>query len=397
MLEQPLLAVVVRFARELRAAGLGVSSGQVEAFGRSLAWVGLESRREVYHAARTTLLTRAEERALFDRLFSRFWLGAEAASGAAKMPLAPRHRPRAAPAPLAMLLAERARADDPQITPRDRAGSHSPQESLQYKDFALMTPLELDALTRLLAAGRWSFAQRVTRRRVPSSSGSELDLRRVLARAARAGGAVLELPRRRPKIKPRPVVLLADVSGSMELYTRVLLQFMFVFGRRAPRVESFAFATRLTRITGELSLDSVDRALDEVSRSVVDFASGTRIADCLHVFNTAWAGRLSTRGAVTIIMSDGWERGSADQLKKEMRILRERCHRVIWLNPRLGHPGYVPRVEGMAAALDHIDDFLSCHSLRSLEALARHLEALPRRRGAARPLPAASHAAGGQA
>jgi uncharacterized protein with von Willebrand factor type A (vWA) domain len=121
--------------------------------------------------------------------------------------------------------------------------------------------------------------------------------------------------------------------------------------------------------------------LEEVSASVVDFASGTRIAESLHVFNTAWAGRLLGRGAVVIVVSDGWERGSAETLKKEMRVLSERCYRLVWLNPRLGQPSYEPRVEGMAAALHHVHDFLACHNMQSLEAVAAHLTRLPRRRG----------------
>jgi len=283
-----------------------------------------------------------------------------------------------------MLLSERAHAADPEIEVTDRSFTANEEEVLRRKDFALMTPRELEALRRQFQLGRWNFATRVTRRRVPRRSGRELDLRRVPARAARTGGVVLELPRRRPKIKQRPLVILADVSGSMELYTRVLLQFMHVLRQRLDSVETFVFATRLTRITGELGLTNIDRALDEVSASVMDFASGTRIAESLRAFNTQWAGRMLARGAVVIVMSDGWERGSAAELKQEMRILRERCHRLIWLNPRLGKPSYSPRVEGMAAALNHVDDFLSCHDLQSLEAVAQHLAALPRRRGSAR-------------
>jgi len=371
----------VRFARALRAAGLGVSTSQVEAWLGAFRWLDPCSRVDVYHSARTTLLTRREDLPLFDRVFSAFWLGV-AASGSAKMPLAPRH-PRGGDRPaLAMLLAERARATDPERDVRDRSLSDSPEELLQHKDFVAMSPGELDALQRLFEAQRWDFAQRVTRRKLARRTGRELDLRRIPARAARSGGAVFELPRRSLKIKQRPLVVLADISGSMELYTRVLLQFMHVLRRRLSNTESFVFATRLTRITNDLALENLDHALEQVSRSVVDFASGTRIAESLHAFNTLWAGRVLTRGAVLLIMSDGWEQGSAAQLKKEMRIARERCHRLIWLNPRLGSRGYAPRVEGMAAALEHVDDFLPCHNMRSLEAVARHLAALPRRRGA---------------
>jgi len=372
---------IVGFARALRAAGIGVSSGQVEAFARAFEWLDPCSLVDVRLTARATLLCRREDAALFERVFDAFWLGASPRRPAlAKMPLAPRHRVEARPA-LAMLLAERARATDPERTVRDRSLARSDDEVIGRKDFALMTELELDAVRRLFEQRRWQFATRVTRRKVARSSGEELDLRRLCSRAARGGGVALKLPRRTAKIKQRPLVILADISGSMELYTRVLLQFMHVLRRRLADVETFVFATRLTRITSELALQNVDHALDEVASRVVDFASGTRIGECLHAFNTQWAGRLLARGAVVIMMSDGWERGSAEQLKKEMRILREKCYRLIWLNPRLGRTDYLPRVEGMAAALDHVDDFLSCHDMQSLEAVARHLELLPRRRG----------------
>lgn len=372
---------IVGFARALRAAGIGVGSGQVEAFARAFEWLDPCSRSSVRDAARATMLCRHEDAALFERVFEAFWLGADPRRGAAaKMPLAPRHRAQERPA-LAMLLSERARADDPERTVRDRSLAQGQDEVLGRKDFSLMTPLELDAIRRLFAQRRWQLTLRVTRRKVAHGAGEELDLRRLCARAARTGGVALKLPRRTAKIKQRPLVILADISGSMELYTRVLLQFMHVLRRRLADVETFVFATRLTRITAELSLENVDHALDQVAASVVDFASGTRIADSLHAFNTQWAGRLLGRGAVVIVMSDGWERGSAEQLNQEMRRLRQRCYRLVWLNPRLGRTDYLPRVEGMAAALAHVDDFLSCHDMQSLEVVARHLEALPRRRG----------------
>jgi uncharacterized protein with von Willebrand factor type A (vWA) domain len=372
----------VRFGRALRAAGLGVSTGQLEACLRAFEWLDPCSRADMYHAARTTLLTRRDDLALFDRVFADVWLADGARRGhGQKVPLAPRHRPGTAQPALAVLLAQKANAGDPERDVRDRSLAQSDDEQLRRKDFAAMTPTELQALRRLFEQRPWAFAQRVSRRMLARRSGCELDLRRVPARAARTQGAVLELPRRAPRIKQRPIVILADVSGSMELYTRVLLEFMHVLRRRLTRVETFVFATRLTRITSELALDDVDHALDQVASTVVDFASGTRIADSLRAFNTEWAGRLLGRGAVVIIMSDGWERGSTSLLKKEMRILRDRCHRLIWLNPRLGQAHYRPLVEGMAAALAHVDDFLSCHDMQSLEAVARHLAALPRRRG----------------
>lgn len=385
------VGTLVRFGRELRAAGLGVSLGQLESLARSFEWLDPCSRSDVYHAARATLLTRYEDLPLFQRIFEAFWEGVDGAARArGKMPLAPRHRRTRQPA-LAALLAQRARATDPEIEVTDRSHSASDDELLRRKDFALMSPSELDAVRRLLTVRRWDFAARVTRRKVSGRKGTELDLAKVPARAARSGGVVLRLPFRRAKIKQRPLVILADVSGSMELYTRVLLQFFHALRQQLRRVESFAFATRLTRMTEELALENIDRALEEVSASVVDFASGTRIGDCLHTFNTAWARRVLGRGAVVLVVSDGWERGSAEVLHKEMRILRERCYRLIWLNPRLGQPSYEPRVAGMAAALHHVDDFLTCHNLQSLSAVALHLTQLSRRRGSG-PAPSGAEA-----
>jgi uncharacterized protein with von Willebrand factor type A (vWA) domain len=376
------LGSLVRFGRRLREAGLAVNVGQLACLARAFQWLDPLSRSQLYHAARTTLVTRREDMPVFDRIFESFWSGAQVSGrGPGKLPLAPRHVRQSERPALATLLAQKAQAGDPELEIRDRSHTAQHEEVLGQKDFALMSALELEAVRRVLAVQRWDFATRLTRRKQRQKSGPELDLRRVPARAARAGGVLLDLPRRRPKIKQRRLVVLADVSGSMELYARVLLHFFHALRQQLDNVESFVFATRLTRITPQLRLQNIDRALEEVSASVLDFASGTRIGESLHTFNGAWARRLLGRGAVVIIVSDGWERGSATVLKQEMRILRQHCYRVIWLNPRLGQASYEPRVEGMAAALHHVDDFLSCHNLQSLAVLARHLRALPRRRG----------------
>jgi uncharacterized protein len=385
----PTLSTLVVFGRQLRRVGLDVSLGQLEACARAFQWLDPTSRVHVYCAARATLSSRREDGPLFDRVFNEFWLGQKPSAAGAPAPLAPRH-PRAERPALATLLAQRAVAADPEVEVRDRSHTASDDEFLRRKDFAALSLEELEAVRRLLDRRRWQFATRVTRRSRSQRGGPELDLRRLGARAARSGGVLLQLPRRAPKIKQRPLVILADVSGSMELYTRVLLQFFHALRQEFVQVESFVFATRLTRITHALTLRQVDRALEEVSAQVVDFASGTRIGQSLREFNSVWAGRLLARGAVVIVVSDGWERGGAEVLQKEMRILRERCHRLIWLNPRLGQQSYEPRVAGISAALPFVDDFLACHNLQSLEALSAHLAGLPRRRGRARSFSAAA-------
>ncbi len=392
MPSEPTLSSLVRFARQLRAAGLGVSLGQLEACASAFEWLNPLSRIHLYCAARATLLTRREDQALFDRVFEAFWLGQREAQAGTPAPLAPRHLSQERPA-LATLLAQRAQLTDPEVQVRDRSHSASSDEQLSRKDFAALSPEELEEVRRLLAEQRWQFATRVTRRTRPRRNGPELDLRRLTARAARNGGVLLTLPRRARVVQQRPLVVLADVSGSMELYTRVLLQFFHALRQQFVQVESFVFATRLTRITHELALRHVDHALEQVSAQVVDFASGTRIGQSLHEFNAAWAGRVLARGAVLIVVSDGWERGAPEVLQREMRIARERCHRLIWLNPRLGQPSYEPRVSGMSTALPFVDDFMACHNLQSLRALSEHLARLPRRRGRSRAYAAPGGAA----
>jgi uncharacterized protein with von Willebrand factor type A (vWA) domain len=166
----------------------------------------------------------------------------------------------------------------------------------------------------------------------------------------------------------------------MEKYARLMLQFFYSVSHSLKDVESFVFGTRLTRITGQLKLKNIDRAIDDAAAEVIDWSGGTRIGESLHLFNQQWSRRVLRRGALVLIISDGWERGDVSLLEKEMRYLQHRCHRLIWLNPLLGRDNYKPLVEGMAAAVPYIDDFLPIHNLQSLTALAEHLAALGQHR-----------------
>lgn len=273
-------------------------------------------------------------------------------------------------------MAYKARAFDPEVEVRDRAATFSSTEALRRKDFSDLTPEELETLRRLMQALRWRLSQRRTRRREAHRRGGAIHLRRAFRRLLRHGGLVLELPRWRRRVKPRPLVLLADISGSMEKYSRLLLQFFYGVSQSQPATECFVFGTRLSRITPSFKLKNVDRALDEAARQVVDWAGGTRIGECLAQFNRRWGKRVLRRGAVVIVVSDGWERGDVSDLGREMERLQRRCHRLIWLNPLAGRDRYRPLVEGMAAAIPYVDDFLPVHNLESLEALADHLAAL---------------------
>jgi len=387
MTGEVLLANLVAFAGTLRAVGIPVTPSQSADLARALSWVNLADRAEVFRAARAVVVTRKEDLALFETVFNTFWRHPDAATTGGTRPRAPRDRPRPAGFTIATYTAVRGSADAEERDVADRAGSYSDEERLQQRRFAEMTPEELEAARRLLQSFDWQVSRRTTRRRRPDPSGPDVDLRRVLRRASRFGAVPAYLPRRRRTEKERPVVLLADVSGSMERYSKLVLQFFHTLVRSMSDVETFVFGTRLSRITPQLRLRNVDRALTEASWHVVDWAGGTRIGACLGRFNRVWSRRILRRGAVVVVVSDGCDRGDPEGLAREMRYLQHRCHRLIWLNPHAGHADYLPRVAGMAAALPFVDDFLPARDIRSLRAFADTLAQVRRGGRRARPGP----------
>ena len=247
------------------------------------------------------------------------------------------------------------------------------------RDFSELTEDEIQEVRELIADLVWRLGERLTRRQ-RAGEGRRLDLRRTLRQSFHHGGEILSFARRRPRRKPRPLVVIADISGSMERYTRLLLHFSYSLTQGlGQRVEAFAFGTRLTRLSRHMRDRDVERALSGVSSAVTDWSGGTRIGDCLHRFNYDWARRVLSGGAIVLLISDGWDRGDPEILAKEMDRLRRSCHRLVWLNPLLGSPEYEPLTRGMQAALPHVDNFLPVHNLKSLEDLAQHLENVDRR------------------
>jgi hypothetical protein len=251
---------------------------------------------------------------------------------------------------------------------------------LRQKDFGDLTSEELEAVKMLMAEIVWRVRERQTRRRHPGH-GRLLDLRRTVRRNLRYGGEILDWAEREPKVKPRPLVIIADVSGSMERYTRLLLLFTYGLAKALEqKVEAFVFSTRLTRITRQLKERNLDRALREVSRAVPDWSGGTRIGEALRAFNFQWGRRVLGQGALTLVISDGWDRGDVELLRDEIARLQRSSRRLIWLNPLLGSPEYEPLTRGIQAALPYIDDFLPVHNLASLNDLAKHLASLSEHR-----------------
>jgi uncharacterized protein with von Willebrand factor type A (vWA) domain len=379
--DEAFLTNILLFTRMLQRAGIPVGLDQRLELLRALEWVDLGSRAQVFHTCRSLLVRRHDQLALFAALFARFWRRHSPATARPRqqMPRAPRHRPREQPFTIVTYMAYKARMGDEAIDVADKAGAYSPAELLQRKEFSALTPEELARVRRLIRQLDWRVSRRVTRRRAPRRRGESLLMRRVVREAARHGGVPLRLPRQERKRKPRPLVVIADISGSMEKYSRLLLQLCYSLARRLSRVECFVFGTRLTRITPQLRLRNVDRAIEQAAREVVDWGGGTRIGASLRSFNRRWARRVLGRGAVVLVVSDGWEHGDAAPLAREVQALQRRSHRLIWLNPLAGREGYRPIAGGMAAAARHIDDLLPIHNLQSLEQLAERLAALGHR------------------
>jgi uncharacterized protein with von Willebrand factor type A (vWA) domain len=360
-------AVPVALARALRRAGLPVPTGSTVLLARALAEVGIDRPEHAYWAGRATVVRRPEDVATYDRVFAAFF-------GAGSVP-PPVHVAR----PVELHFDDA--GDDGPGEPE--AGDDgpaevlsvrwSPTEVLRHKDLAACSADELDEAHRLMADLRVHAALRRSRRRRPHANRrGRPDVRRSVRRAMRTGGEVLRPATTRPGERPRRLVLLLDVSGSMEPYARALARFAHaaVAARRQGQVEVFALGTRVTRITRELSTHDPDRALARASLAVTDWAGGTRLGAGLRSFNDRWGVRGVARGAVVVILSDGWDRGDPAVLGDEMARLRRVAHRIVWVNPLKASPGYAPLARGMAAALAHVDEFVEGHSIASLESLA---------------------------
>lgn len=363
---------VILFVHMLRQAGISISVEQTINFGEALTLIDIRDREQVYFAARCMLVKRYEDLRLFETLFNRFWRHVDFGM----KPRKSRQRQPVIREGLASLLAASFKKPEEHVEAPDERKIYSDLDVLQNKNFARMTPEELDEVRKLIQRMRWRVSQRETRRRISGSKGDVLDFRRVMRSTIRHGGVPIDLYWNYRKIKQRPVVLIADISGSMDNYSRLILQFFHSVSLSLKQVECFVFGSRLTRITTQIRVKNIDLAIEEAAVQVVDWAGGTRIGESLRTFNQQWSKRVLRRGAIVLIVSDGWERGNAATLKQEMRFLAHRSHRLIWLNPMMGDERYQPLVEGMISALPYIDHFLPCHNLRSLETFGQVLEGL---------------------
>ncbi|MDQ1519860.1 MAG: uncharacterized protein QOI55_933 [Actinomycetota bacterium] len=356
----------VAFTRLLRGAGIDVPIGSTVAFGEALGVVGFERRDALYWAGRATLVKRPEDIDTYDRVFAAFWR--EAQLSARTPPLPP------TVATVAFDSGDAAEADEEGGEISDApviAVRWSPAEVLRQRDFAVYTPSEFDEARRLMADLRLVSAMRPSRRRRPARRPhGPPDVRRTVRDSLRYGGEPIRRAFFATSETPRRLVLLLDVSGSMEPYARAFVRFLHAAVVSRRHVEAFALGTRLTRITRELSSRDPDAAIRAAAARVADWSGGTRLGDGLRAFNDGWGVPGMARGAVVVIVSDGWDRGDAAVLGEQMERLARVAHRIVWVNPLKASPGYAPLARGMAAALPFVDEFVEGHSLAALEQVA---------------------------
>jgi uncharacterized protein len=367
------LPALAGFGRELRATGLRVGTGQVLSFCQGLSHLDPTDLRDLYWSGRACLVSHRDDLAAYDDAFGRYFLGEAASRLVAQQDGAPAvdssdARPLDALAPVA--------GGERRPSAEDVGQAASEAELLRAKNFAECDPDELAAIGRLMTGLVVGTPTRKTRRTERARKGARPDLRRALRTHVRHGGAVVHIPRRRPRVQPRPLVLLLDVSGSMSSYSRALLQFAYAVAQGPGRVEVFCFGTRLTRVSGALARRDPDEALRRAAETVVDWQGGTRIGESIREYLRTWAWRGGYRGGVIVICSDGLERGDPEVLAAAMARLARLASRVFWVNPLKSGPTYEPTARGMRAALPHIDLLVSGHNLASLTGLGAVLEAL---------------------
>ena len=355
----------VAFARLLRCAGLDVPIGAVITYVEALGRVGLDDRSATYWAGRATLVRNPEDIEVYDRAFAVFWQrrstdGLHVEPEIQRVTLAVDDEDGADGGD-----GEHEADGDPQIVLRFSAA-----EVLRHKDFAGYDDDELRLAQALMTRLRLAGPPRISFRMTASRRGARPDLRRTIRHALRAGGEPIRRAWRDPGDRLRRLVLLVDISGSMEPYARALLRFVQAAVGGRQRVEAFALGTRLTRLTRELGGRDPDSALRRAGERVEDWSGGTRLGECLRTFNDEWGTRGTARGAIVVVLSDGWDRGDPALLAEQMERLQRVVHSLIWVNPLKVTPGYAPLARGMAAALPYVDHFVEGHSLAAMEELA---------------------------
>jgi len=358
----------LHFARQLKEKGLPVTLGRTLDALRGLKLIRLEDREETYSLFSAHYVSRPEELPVFGAVFDEFW----SAKGRPLVP--PANRPAQPEAnPLLTLPGQMEPSAEHSENERQKI-SYSSQDIMRKKDFAAMLDAESQDVAQLIMALTRDVGLRLGRRWRTGAKGKQVDLRSSIRSSLRHGGELLALRKKRRQPRKTRFVVMCDVSGSMDSYSRFLLQFMYGFQRHVPRVETFVFSTRLTRITPLLRMRKIDAAYALIEEKVFHWSGGTRIGSCLAEYKRRYGRRFSGPNTVFILLSDGWDQGELGLLEREMKDLKRRIKRLMWLNPLLGMPGYQPIDRGMSTALPYVEDFLDCHNLDQLEAFGRELQ-----------------------
>jgi len=374
---------IVYFARALRKSGMRVGPASVVDAIEAVLVSGIGTRDDFYWTLHSVLVTRREDHAVFDEAFRLFWKSRELIEKMLAMfsPIAPDHRekqkPRAAENRVSQAMFEGHRKSQRQEeVPEfeiDARMTFSGNEVLRAKDFAQMTAAELDDAKKAIGNLRLPFDRVKTRRFRPDPHGSRIDPRAMMRSSLRTGGELILPKFREPREIHPPLVVLADISGSMSQYTRIFLHFLHSLTEKRRRVHTFVFGTRLTNLTRQMRHRDPDAALADCSAAVKDWSGGTRIGETLHEFNRLWSRRVLSQGAVVLLITDGLERDDVEGLAQEIERLHKSCRRLIWLNPLLRFDGFEPRARGVRAMLPHVDEFRPVHTLNALSDLCASL------------------------
>ena len=374
---------LMAFARALKQLGVKVSLSQVLDTARAVEHVDLAEKTDFRALLRANMISQKEDFPAFDMLFDCFWreLSYE------RVPMETMEiegTPTESDAPqggdeeggLDEATAETLGKEDLQLENVDEFSvpTYSPQELMNRKDFSEMGVEESRAIARAILLIATKIATQISRSKKIGRKGNTVDPRWTMRRSMKYGGEVIDLVHRKKRIKKTKVVLLCDVSGSMDCYSRFLIQFMYGLQNELWGVETFVFSTSLSRITHLIRTKDIVNALDKISGSILGWSGGTNIGRSLHTFNRDFAPSMVTHRSVVVIISDGLDRGDVSLLEREMQDLKRRCKKIIWLNPLLASENYEPLCKGMQAALPYLDLFLSVHNVNSLVALGRTLQ-----------------------
>jgi len=383
------LANLLHFGRLLRQLEILVSSQQIYDLAEGVVHIDISSRDDFYYTSRAFLLHDIDKLQQFNLAFDLFWFKhtkviIELSSGRDQVKsdgtdgVHQEENPKQLEEQVLTANSFSSKELQPLYSPEiEVMPIYSPIEILYRKDFSDLNKEEIREAKALIRKLVWQLEQKRTRRKIRAiKKTSNLDFRRSLRNNLSYGDEIIKLEWQRRKLKTRPLIVISDISGSMERYSEMFLYFLYALVQDSRRIETFVFGTRLTRLTPALKKKNIESVLGDLSNIILDWSGGTRIGDSLKEFNYRWSRRVLGHGAVVIIISDGWDRGNLDKLEKEIGRLRRSATRLIWLNPLAGSPDYQPLVGGIQAILPYVDDFYPLNNLRSLEALAAKLSSL---------------------